>query len=305
MKKVLLLFLAIFPIISCSTSDDNEISKKKENYVLTSDLSNISLGDKVVFKVVNSKNEIIPDIKVFDILDREVVKNELYTIKPGEFEFYAIKDNIKSNILKITVEPVFKKLTINNDVYNIDGVMMDIEVDVDIDGKVIDKVYFLEDGTPANMFQVYFANVVRKEEFNFVNLVVMVPNKSIKTLGNKVLDYGVRMLPNEVKESFITEVYAFDLKGQLIVVNKEMNSLKPHFFNCAAVNIKEKGIGIGTRAVYGEGDFIFNYKDNDEHVKIVYNGEIYFMQTYTNGERSHLLNNVLVAKKKALQEMKH
>lgn len=215
MKKVsLLLMLAVFALVSCS-SDDNKGSvtnteigvDKEKSLVLQASSTNILTGEEVTFKLVDDKGvEVDGDIM---LNGSKITKSFVFT-EIGTFNVTGVKEGYKtSNVVTVIVSEDVNdventtKLVVNDKELDLafctlEYRLLDRGVNVSTD-EVVGAVFDLGDGVYGNQYSLILetrANDSANKGYMFIELLV--PNPTIVMGKNgEVIDYGKRVLPTK------------------------------------------------------------------------------------------------------------
>lgn len=226
MKKLLLLFLATVAFIGCSSDDNNETPVVKENLVLSTSQSKITVGEKLKFNVVDKAGK---TVNAGIYVDNVGVVNPVTFDKAGTFSVVAKKDGFKdSNVLKIEVTDVGDvkviqlqlkatassvnigdqvKFTISADNAAVDGAVV---VNVNTGAVVIDNTF---DATDIGEFKF----VAKKN--GFADSAEITVNVEAKGKANGYYVNGLEV-DIELVILDLIQVNTMDANGKAIVVDK-------------------------------------------------------------------------------------
>lgn len=269
----------------CKDSYPLEIVVKKgvgTSLVLSIENKVVTLGDKVTFVVKDNKGNLVNGAKIYNKETGEQINGFNFTVNSvGRYVFIAKAAGYKeSQELAIDIKPTF---TVNNKAYPIDFFGLTVEItnvqDAKGNTKLVDKVSFFRDGTPANE---YAFNIISLdgEDFNFLSLTVLVENPSIVMDGVEVLDYGQRVLPSSNTRIELSEVYV--VTESFFIVEAEdgitKGTLGDYVLRINDLEIPNNGIGVGSDGVESNVDLKFDYKSEVNSIRIDFKGNFFFME---------------------------
>ncbi|WP_010249592.1 hypothetical protein [Myroides injenensis] len=270
----------------CKDSPPIEIIVKDQGeatLVLSITNRNPKIGDTVNFVVKDNKGNDVENAQIYDKTEDKLLSGFDYLIK--EFGTYVFIANAQgysdSQELVVEVKPLF---TINDNQYGLDVVVVNIEIANVIDhngnNRLVDQVYFLEDGTAANQ---YVYNIVSRDgdDFNLLSLTLYIENPSIVTNGTEVIDYGSRILPS--RKTKVELVYVFAMTKFDFIAESKNGQTGANFgtydLQITEFKVPNNGLGVGNDNAEGLGDLKFNYKSDQNSINIDYNGILYFFES--------------------------
>lgn len=268
----------------------NVVEQVKTTLILKVESTDIDLGDDIIFKVTDNEGNSIEKAKIYNQTTQEKLEGLSYTSKDiGDFIFIAKAEGFQdSEQVSVNVNSAF---VINEKNYSLDIFLVSIEVIEIPDGKgdfkQVDKVYFLDTGEPANLYN-YYAISDGEEFVDLLSLEILVPNNSIK-INNKreIIDYGQRILPSEVTEFELMKVVA--MAGDDFFMERNVgggvSTLGDYTLKINEFKISNKGIGAGDEGVEAYGDIIIDYKSSKRGFKLKHKGNFIF--TEFNAEYSN------------------
>lgn len=250
--------------------------------VLSTENTNIKLGDKVNFIVQDNKGYPVENVQIFNKLTGIALDGFDFTVdKIANYVFIAKAPGYQdSQELTIEIKPLFK---INNKEYPLDLLSVSIEMEyiknVNGDTKLVDKVYFLEDGTLANQYEYVLINI-QGEDYNLLSFIIYVENTSIVVDNGEIINYGKRILPNLKTKIELAEIFALTETDYFIEDNEGIygDVLGQYSIKVPECKIPNNGIGAEKNGVTGKGGLYVEYKSKSNSVDIDFNGEFMFSE---------------------------
>lgn len=267
-------------------SDPIEVVVKDKvelSLVLTTENTSVGLNDVISFVVTDNDGNHIEGVKIYNKTSQENLENSSYHAKElGSFTFIAKAENYKdSQELTIDVKSVF---IVNSRAYSLDVFLVSIEVEKVLDTKTgylkqVDKVVYLNDATPCNIFTYYFLS----GEDNKVNLLAidfLVANPTIKVKDKKVVDYGQRILPSKVDNISVSRVIG--IVGDDTFIEGDFggasNKLGEYDLKIDRFSVQGNGVGAGLDGVLGFGDLFMDYNNIESNFNVRHQGEFLFIE---------------------------
>lgn len=248
------------------------------NLVLTVNRQTFDIGDKVTFTIKDHKGNQVNNAKIFNETTKEELQGDTYEANDlGVFTFITKAEGYNdSSAISFEVKSVF---SINNYKYSIDYFLISVEVedikDTNGKNKIVDKVFFLDDGTPCNLYAYY---IVGKsgDQLDMLVLDILVPNHTIKSKDGVVTDYGQRILPSEVNKLKLNGVVAMtgDVYFGEFDFGDGISNLGDYDLTINEFTIANKGIGSGENGINGTGDLFIDYKSAENNFKVKYKGNL-------------------------------
>lgn len=252
----------------------------------------LKIGEQVSF-TITANDVIVKDALIYNVATGAALPNNVFeATTAGEFAFVAKKAGyVDSSIIKVEVETVDEKgnyLFVNGNDYGVSMVYFDIdrklETDKEGNSVEVDVVVELLDGQLANQYSF----MVLHEDIYFI-LTLWGVNKTIVQKDGEIVDYGKRLMPNEVSDLQLSSLVVIsdnDNVFELFDTNGEFT------INFRDIDVANKGIGVGGDGIGGTIDFEFNFESFKDTVNLNFSGDILFSEI--------LLENKSIVKSKRL-----
>lgn len=286
MKKNVFFLLAILSLFSCSSNDDSSAQPIDERELhLVVDAITVTVNKPIYFSIQDTEQK---EVNAELYIENAQVDNPFIFDKVGTYNVNAKKRGYKdSKMLQVNVlkEVRENKCQVYNQDFEIESVCLIVEqVKVRNNGKeyIVDKVVRWANGDLGNIYNLEF-KIKGASKPGRVEVSYFVPNPSIKEDNNKIVHYGERVFPNEAKEVFYFESWIVTDNYDFIRNWKTASSI----LKLDEIIVPNRGEGVGEIGVDATAFLEIDYKDGDAELKIVYDGDVRFIEELdnkTNGE---------------------
>lgn len=282
MRKIIFFLFISLLIMSCTSNDIQIINEDKLH--LSVEHSTSIEGDLVYFTVLdNSSVEVNAQLYT----DDNLISNPFKFTKKGTYKITAKKKGYEnSNSIEVTVikKPRKNNVSTTKQHYDIKSVSMSVEQISKIDYEAskeyyVDKAIRLPNGKWYNIYHIDI-RINGNTGYERFEVCYYVPNKTIVAKDNEIIDYGQRVLPNEVDskeiiyhDSWIV-VDDYDATRNWETAKSEIDIEVEDFEN--------KGIGAGYLGLDIIASFEIVYKDGNTPINIVYEGVVRFCEKTEN-----------------------
>lgn len=253
------------------------VVKGLETLQIKASSNDLYLGDILKFVVVDANNSEVKDVKIYNVKTGVEVKDNVFNATTeGEFAFVAKKSGYSdSAVFIVKVTKLANLFGFQNKRFTIDNIFLSIKQIKLANGSVVDKVQVVN-GKAMNEVLVMAVEFYDDFSYNYIELIVLVPNPTVK-LGsnNKVIDYGKRLSFNDTTGSIVISSLTTDDKGVTNQYSVANNQLKKYDLSAFTLDVVNGGIGSGENGIKAFGKFSFKTLEGDD-LYINFEGALFF-----------------------------
>lgn len=242
--------------------------------------NDLHLGDILKFVVVDANDSEVKDVKIYDVKTGVEVKDNVFNATAeGEFAFVAKKLGYKdSPVFLVKVSKIANLFGFQNKRFAIDNIFVNVKQIKLANGNVVDKVHVVK-GKAMNEVLVMAMEIYDDFTYNYMEVVVLVPNPTVKLDGNnKVIDYGKRLSFKDTTGSIVISSLTTDVKGVSNVYSVADNQLKKYDLSAFTIDVANGGVGSGENGIPAYGKFSFKTLEGDD-LYINFDGDLIFAES--------------------------